>query len=67
MRSKAQRVQEASADITVAALGALYMRASSPKDPPGSMVATLVPRPSGPGCSEPVELTWTSKEPFSTT
>src|SRR2546421_866574 len=61
MRSSAHRVQPASADMTVAALGALYMRANSPKDPPGSIVATFVPSPSTPAPKVPEGLTYTSK------
>lgn len=49
IRSRAQRVQPGSAEITVAARGALYIRANSPNDPPGSMVATFSPMPPGPG------------------
>lgn len=47
--SKAHSVQFDSVDTTVAARGALYIRASSPKEPPASIVATFWPKPSGPG------------------
>ena len=56
-RSKAQSVDSFSVLTTVAARGALYMSASSPNEPPGPMVLTLLPIPCGPGVTCPAGLT----------
>ncbi len=48
-RSSAHRVDSFSVLTTVAARGALYINANSPKLPPGPMVLTFWPMPSGPG------------------